>query len=375
MTSQPDTQPLYAAILAGGVGTRLWPRSRESRPKQFTDITGSGSTMLQNTVARLSGLVDASRIYIITGAQYAALVADQLPHLPLNQIILEPSGRNTAPAVGLAATYLHQREPNAIVAILHSDHVIPDVNAFQAALRRAAAAAAAGYIVTLGIEPTSPHTGYGYIRRDVPLKIPGAPGDEGLPVYSVAQFLEKPSLKIAQAFLSEGGYYWNGGIFVSRVSRLLAEYQWQLPDLYLGLQQVDDQLARHAKPGVIYNAVERVWQTFPTISIDHGIMERAVRVAVVPLDAGWNDIGSWDALTSVIDRDDSSNYVASGHVLTIESSENIIYSDKQVVALIGVQDLVVIDAGDRLLIGHRGQMQRVKDIVEQLRAQGRVNLL
>jgi len=375
LTAQPDTRPLYAVILAGGVGTRLWPRSRESRPKQFTDITGSGSTMLQSTVARLSGLVDASRLYIITGAQYAALVADQLPHLPLNQIILEPSGRNTAPAVGLAATYLHHRDPNAIVAILHSDHVIPDVNAFQAALRRAADAAAAGYIVTLGIEPTSPHTGYGYIRRDAPLKIPGAPDDGGLPVYSVAQFLEKPSLKVAQAFLSEGGYYWNGGIFVSRVSRLLAEYQWQLPDLYRGLQQVEDQLALNAEPGAVYNAVERVWQTFPTISIDHGIMERAVRVAVVPLDAGWNDVGSWDALISVISPDDSSNYVVNGHVLTIESSENIIYSDKQVVALIGVQDLVVIDAGDSLLIGHKGQMQRVKDIVEQLRAQGRANLL
>jgi len=374
LTSQQSSRPLYAAILAGGVGTRLWPRSRQSRPKQFTDVTGNGRTMLQETVARLSGLVDPSRLYVITGAQYAALVADQLPHLALEQIILEPSGRNTAPAVGLAAAFLRHRDPDAILAILHSDHVITDVEAFQIALRRAADAAEAGHIVTLGIEPTLPHTGYGYIRRDSPLQIAGAEGVD-LPIYTVAQFLEKPSAKVAQAFLAEGGYYWNGGIFVSRVSRLLAEYQWQLPDLYAGLQQIEMQLEKHADPGAVYNTVERVWQSFPTISIDHGIMERAVRVAVVPLDAGWNDVGSWDALTAVIEPDESANYVVSGRVLTIESSENIIYSEKQMIAMIGVQDLVVIDAGDSLLIGHKGQMQRVKEIVDLLRAQGRTDLL
>ncbi len=374
MTAKQKSRPLYAAILAGGVGARLWPRSRQSRPKQFTDVTGNGLTMLQETVARLTGLVDSSRLYVITGAQYAALVADQLPHLPLEQIILEPSGRNTAPAVGLAAAFLHHRDPDAILALLHSDHVITDVDAFQAALARAADAAEAGHIATLGIEPTSPHTGYGYIRRAAPLQITGS-DRSALPVYGVAQFLEKPSAKVAQAFLAEGGYYWNGGIFVSRVSRLLAEYQWQLPDIYAGLQQLEEQLDKHADPGAVYNTVERVWQSFPTISMDHGIMERAVRVAVVPLDAGWNDVGSWDALTAVIEADESANYVVNGRVLTIDSSENIIYSDKQVIAMIGVQDLVVIDAGDCLLIGHKGQMQRVKEIVDLLRDQGRTDLL
>ncbi len=177
MSASSATPALYAVILAGGVGTRLWPLSRQAHPKQFTDITGDGRTMLQETVDRLAGLVDPARLYVVTGADYAALVAEQLPQMPPAQIIAEPNGRNTAPAVGLAAAYLHRRDPDAVVALLHSDHAIPDVDAFQAALRRAAAAAQAGYLVTLGIEPDSPHTGYGYIRRDQPIRLDSPAGD------------------------------------------------------------------------------------------------------------------------------------------------------------------------------------------------------
>ena len=204
-----------------------------------------------------------------------------------------------------------------------------------------------------------------------PLQITGS-DRSALPVY-MSPVSRKAQRQSCPGLLAEGGYYWNGGIFVS-VSRLLAEYQWQLPDIYAGLQQLEEQLDKHADPGAVYNTVERVWQSFPTISIDHGIMERAVRGSR-PLDAGWNDVGSWDALTAVIEADESANYVVNGRVLTIDSSENIIYSDKQVIAMIGVQDLVVIDAGDCLLIGHKGQMQRVKEIVDLLRDQGRTDLL
>ncbi len=381
MSASSATPVLYAVILAGGVGTRLWPLSRQAHPKQFTDITGDGRTMLQQTVDRLAGLVAPTRQYVVTGADYADLVAQQLPQMPRAQIIAEPNGRNTAPAVGLAAAYLHRRDPNAVVAILHSDHAIPDLEAFQAALSRAAIAAQAGYLVTLGIEPDSPHTGYGYIRRDRPIRLDSPAGDaQELPVYTVAQFLEKPALDVAQAFLAEGGYYWNGGIFVCRIARLLEEYQTQLPDLYAGLQEIERHLAAPANPGDVRNTavddiIRRVWPTFPVLSIDHGIMEHAQRVAVVPLKAGWNDVGSWDALPAVIARDIARNYVVRGDVLTIDSSENIICSEKQVVAMIGVEDLVVIDTGDSLLIGRRGQMQRVKEIVEMLRAAGRTDLL
>ncbi len=381
MSASSATPALYAVILAGGVGTRLWPLSRQAHPKQFTDITGDGRTMLQETVDRLAGLVDPARLYVVTGADYAALVAEQLPQMPPAQIIAEPNGRNTAPAVGLAAAYLHRRDPDAVVALLHSDHAIPDVDAFQAALSRAATIAQAGYLVTLGIEPDSPHTGYGYIRRDQPIRL-DAPADDAqeLPVYTVAQFLEKPSLEVAQAFLAEGGYYWNGGIFVCRIARLLAEYQTQLPDLYAGLQEIERHLHAPSSPDSTSgnqgdDVIRRIWPSFPVISIDHGIMEHAQRVAVVPLNAGWNDVGSWDALPAVIARDIARNYVVRGDVLTIDSSENIICSDKQVVAMIGVEDLVVIDTGDSLLIGRRGQMQRVKEIVEMLRASGRTDLL
>jgi mannose-1-phosphate guanylyltransferase len=362
---------LFAVILAGGVGTRLWPRSRQDRPKQFSDITGSGRTMIQATIDRLDGLIPADRIYIVTGEQYAGLCASQLPDVPRDQILLEPSGRNTAPAIGLAAVHVAQREPNAVVASLHSDHIIADAAAFRQALRRAVAAAETGYIATLGIEPTFPHTGYGYIQRDDPLE--DVPQGEP-PVYGVQAFLEKPARATAEAFLLQGGYYWNGGIFVVRTGVLLSEMERQMPALYAGLAQIGAALAAGG-PTAARARLGAVWSTLPNASIDHGIMEGAHRVATVPLQAGWSDVGSWDALEAVLVQDESSNFIAKGSILAIDSRGNIVYADKQVVALIGVEDLVVVDSGDTLLVGRKEQMQKVKDVVERLRIQGRSDLL
>jgi mannose-1-phosphate guanylyltransferase len=357
---------MYAAILAGGVGTRLWPRSRQDRPKQFTDITGTGVTMIQATAQRLVGLMPTNHIFVLTGGAYAGLAAEQLPEVPPQQIIVEPSGRNTAPAIGLACMHLAQHDPTAVIAILPADHIIPDGAALRAALRRAANVAREGYLVTLGIQPTFPHTGYGYIKRSALID-----DFDGLPAFRVERFLEKPNRSLAETFVAEGGYYWNGGIFISRVDRMLAEFETQTPEMYAALERIGAALGAPDADAVL----TAEWETLPSISIDYAIMERAQRVAVVPLNAGWNDVGSWDALETVLNKDDAGNSIAKGDVLLLDSHDNIVYSDKRIVALVNVNNLVVVETEDTLLIGDKGQMQRVKDVVEQLRAEGRTELL
>lgn len=359
---------MYAVILAGGGGTRLWPRSRQSLPKQFVDITGSGRTMIQATAERLGQLVADDELYVITGAPFADITHAQLPQLCDNQIIVEPSGRNSAPAIGLSCIQLHHRDPNAIAAFLPADHVIPDSGRFQAALRQAEATAKAGYLVTLGVTPTFPHTGYGYIKSGAMLT---ANGVDGLPIFAVERFLEKPNRTTAEYFLNEGGYYWNAGIFICRVDRMLAEIERQLPEVFQRLQQIRAAFDTEQAAAVL----DQVWQDMPNISIDYGVMERAEQVAMAPLSAGWNDVGSWDALQAILQQDIQNNYIVKGETLAIGSEGNIVYSDKYFVALIDVNDLVVVETDNALLIGHKTQMQRVKEIVEQLRDQGRTDLL
>lgn len=358
---------MYAAILAGGSGTRLWPRSRQQQPKQFADITGVGRTLIQSTADRLQGLVNADQLYVVVGRKFAHLATAQLPQLTDQQILVEPSGRNTAPAIGLACAHLYQRDPEAVVAFLPADHIIPHTAAFQEALQRAADAAAQGYLVTLGITPTFAHTGYGYIKRNQPISLDDA---ANLSIYQVERFLEKPDLATAEGFLKDGSYFWNGGIFISRVDQMLAEIERQLPDVHHALSIImgafgqADELQRY----------EEAWATMPNISIDYGIMEGAKKVAMIPLDAGWNDVGSWDALAEVLPLDADNNCIAKGETLTIESRGNIIYGER-LVALIGVSDLAIIDTGDALLIGHKSEMQKVKQVVEKLQQENRIELL
>ncbi len=359
---------MYAVIFAGGGGTRLWPRSRQSEPKQFVDITGSGRTMIQATADRLHGLVDAGQLYVVTGAQLAPLATSQLPDLPNDQLLVEPNGRNTAPAIGLACAHLYRRDPQAVAAFLPADHIIPDVAEFHRVLERAAEAARQGYLVTLGVTPTMPHTGYGYIKAGATLLTDDA---QTLPVYTVERFLEKPNRATAEGFLADGNYFWNAGIFICRVDKMLAAMEQHLPDVYACLQRIRQGLGS-AEAESIFQAA---WREMPSISIDYGVMERAQSVAMVPLNAGWNDVGSWDALESVLPQDAQQNYVARGETLAIDSQGNIVYSDKRIVALIDVQDLVVVETDGALLIGQKQKMQRVREIVEQLRSQGKTELL
>lgn len=358
---------MYAVILAGGVGTRLWPRSRIDTPKQFSDVAGSGRTLIQATADRLQDLVTPQNTFAVTGSRYASLCAAQLDHLPNENILVEPSGRNTAPAIALACAHLQLRDPAEVVAILPADHFIQDFAGFRMALRQAERVARSGYITVLGIKPTSPHTGFGYIQRHPePLATAGEPK-----TFLVSRFLEKPNRETAQQFLDDGSYFWNGGIFISRVDRLLDEFQRQMPDLFCGLTRIAEAVGSPDQNDVL----AKIWPTLPNISIDYGLMEAAEKVAVVPLQVGWNDLGSWDALESVTRQDEAGNFPVEGELLPINSRGNIVAAGKRLVALIDVDDLVVVDAGDALLIGKKENIQKVKEIVAKLQSEERDDLL
>jgi mannose-1-phosphate guanylyltransferase len=358
---------MYVAILAGGVGTRLWPRSREATPKQFSDVTGVGRTMIQVTVDRLDEMVPMTDIYVITGRRYRELVLAQLPGIPPENVIVEPSGRNTGPAIGLACAHIHRRDPDGIIALLHADHIIRDVATYRSVLRQAEQAAQDDYLTVLGITPESPHTGYGYIKRTgEPLPTVGT-----LPLYRVERFLEKPDKATAEQFLADGSYYWNAGNFICRVDRMLGEFKRQLPALSAGLEKIGSSLGSSQAQEVL----DEVWETLPNISIDHGVMEHAQRLAVIPLEAGWSDVGSWDALEEVLPLDSQGNCLIQGETLLVDSRGVIVSGGDRLIALVGVEDLVVVDTGDAILIGHKKRMQKIKEVVEQLRTSERSNLL
>lgn len=358
---------LYAVILAGGQGTRLWPRSRQSRPKQFADITGSGRTLLQETVDRLQPTIPLERVFVISSAEYAGLARRQLGGLPGENLIVEPSGRNTAPAIGLSVLHLARRDPQAVMVVLPADHVIADAAGFRGALRTAAVIAEQGFVVTLGIRPDRPHTGYGYIQRGESLDL-----GEGLPAYRVRRFLEKPDQATARRLLEDGSYYWNGGIFIFCLATMQSEIERQLPELHSALLEID------AAHGTSHEAetMARLWPKTPKISIDYGVMERARQVAVVPIDVGWNDIGDWAALRQVVAGDGNGNIVVAGHHLPIGSRDTVVYgSDDRLIVTIGVQDLIIVEEGNVLLVCPSGQAQNVRLAVERLAGEQQLEYL
>jgi len=361
------TDDMYAVVLAGGQGTRLWPRSRQVRPKQFADIAGNGRTMLQETVDRLQPLIPLARVVVICGERYAPLVRDQLPELQPANVLVEPSGRNTAPAIGLALVHLAHRDPEAIMAVLPADHLMADAAGFRGALQTAAGLASRNYLVTLGITPDGPHTGYGYIQRADPV-----PTVDGAVAYTVKRFLEKPDENTARRLVREGTYFWNGGIFVCKLSAMRAEMARQMPQLDAVLNELDAELGTPAEAEVL----ERVWPQAPRVSIDYGVMEHAERVAVVPIDVGWNDVGDWSALRQVLPADGKGNIVVVGDHLGVGTSDTLVYGGTdRLIVTIGVKDLIVVDTGDVLLICPREDAQKVKAVVEQLEIQGRDRFL
>jgi mannose-1-phosphate guanylyltransferase len=356
-----DLSNVHVCILAGGSGTRLWPRSRQGCPKQFLNLVGSRS-LLQHTVQRVLPLVPAERVYILTGPDHAALVAEQLPQLPQANIWVEPCPRGTAPCLGLAALKLRQTRPGESVMIsLHADHVIVQEERFREALLAAVITARSGYLVTIGIVPNAPETGFGYIERGDLLA-----REVGQEIYHVARFREKPSPDQAQEFVATGRFYWNTGYFAWTLDTILDEFRRSLPETAAHLE------------GVVASDVagERacsldIWNQIAPVTIDVGIMERAAKVALIPCDLGWNDVGSWAALLDMLPRDTEGNVVlGQGQHVGLGTSRSLIYSEHRLVTTIGLEDMIVVDVGDAVLILPKSRAQDVSALVKELRARG-----
>ncbi|CAM5216441.1 mannose-1-phosphate guanylyltransferase OS=Castellaniella defragrans OX=75697 GN=HNR28_002302 PE=3 SV=1 [Castellaniella defragrans] len=349
---------LYPIILAGGSGTRLWPLSRELKPKQFLPLFSAKTTMLQDTILRLKGLDHANPL-VICNETHRFLAAEQLRELGVEHpsILLEPSARNTAPAIALAALQATQDSQDPLLLVLPADHVILDTPAFQAAVLRAQALAQDGKLVTFGIVPTCAETGYGYIERGEPLA-----GD-----WRVKRFVEKPDAERASQYLAGGQYLWNGGMFLFKASRYLQELQAFRPDILSACREAFAQTS-HDMDFIRVDA--QAFARCPSESIDYAVMEHTQDAAVVELDAGWSDVGAWAALSQVSNADEQNN-VRHGDTLVHDVQGTLIHANSRLVAAVGVQDLVIVETKDAVLVAHKDKAQDVKRIVEQLKASHR----
>ena len=349
---------MKAIILAGGSGTRLWPVSRYGLPKQFIKLTGDRSLLCQ-TVERLGAVVPLKDIFVITNEDYNFHVRADLHSVSPaieNNIILEPVGRNTAPAIALVMKYCQEKlgcRKDEVILICTSDHIIEPVEKFAVYARQAGEAAKAGRIVTFGIKPSRPETGYGYIKRGK--AVAGKKG--GTPVYNVARFAEKPDLATAGKYLRSGDYYWNSGMFAFTIETMLAEFKAYAPAIF-------------RLTGASLAKMTAAFKDMPSISIDYAVMERSRRAAMLPLDLNWSDVGSWDQLSETIAPDGNGNVII-GDTLNLDTTGSIIYGGKRLIASVGVKDLIIVDTDDALLVMKKGQAQRVKEVVDKLKAQGR----
>lgn len=360
---------LHVVILAGGGGTRLWPLSRAHYPKQFLKLLGD-YTLLQQTALRVRSLVSPEQLWVVTGKEQEFIVRAQLTTLPSfdkqsSNILLEPEPRNTAAAIGLAAIQILRADPQAVMVVLPADHWIERHGLFASLLSTATALAQHDRLVTLGIVPDHPATGYGYIQRGDRLSFQ-SPTDVTEPeVYQVAQFVEKPALSTAQAYVASRAYYWNAGIFVWRATTILDEIATYLPQLRDGLQDIAASLANADSRGT----VAEVYRQLESISIDYGVLEKSQRLVVLPADIGWSDLGEWTTIHRLSPQDERGN-VLNGNVLNIDSEKTFVHGNWRVIATIGLRNTVVIDTEDALLICAQDRTQEVKSVVQQLQTRG-----
>ena len=345
---------LQPVLLSGGSGTRLWPLSREAYPKQFLPLVGN-DTMLQATWRRVADIAGAAPI-VVANEDHRFLVAEQLRQVgaPTPDILLEPMGRNTAPAIALAALQSMHDGEDPLLLVLPSDHVVADAEAFRKAVRDAATAAEGGALVTFGILPSAPETGFGYIEAEH-ARSDGA--------RKVRRFVEKPDAATAQRYLDDGGYYWNSGMFLFRASVLLAELERFRPDIVAACR---DSFASAKRDGDFIRVDREAFARCPSDSIDYAVMEKTDAAMVLPVDIGWNDVGSWSALWDVAARDEAGN-AHHGDVIAVDSRNTYAYA-RRLVALVGVDDLVVVETDDAVLVARKDRVQQVKDVVSQLKA-------
>ncbi len=368
----------YAVIPAGGSGTRLWPLSRAGNPKFLHPLTGTPASLLQATVERLAPLAGPHATYVVTGVAHAAAVARQLPGLPDDHILVEPAPRDSCAAIGLAAAGIASRDPDAIMGSFAADHLVRDGEAFVAAVRAAAAGAQRGLLMTVGITPTHPETGYGYLRCGEPIEDPADSGSAGAgQIRRVEEFAEKPPYDVAVSYVESGRYFWNASIFLWRVDVFLAELARQQPAMHAGLIEI----AKAWDPPDQERVLGEVWPQLPKISVDYAVMEGAAAaglVATVPGDFGWNDVGDFHTLGDVLKSDAAGNVVLTpegaqhGEVLLQETERTVVVAHSgRLVTAVGVHDLIVVDTPDAVMVCPRSRAQDVKKLVDELKARGK----
>ncbi len=344
-----------ALIMAGGRGERFWPKSRKNMPKQFLSLTDDGKTMIQLTVERILPLVDLEDIYISTNKEYAALVFEQLPSIPKENILCEPVGRNTAPCIGLGAIHISKKYDDAVMMVLPSDHLIKYSSMFINTLRDAIETAHKNSnLITIGIAPDCPETGYGYIKFNPDICDGRA--------FQVDRFVEKPSLEIAKEYLASDEYLWNSGMFVWKVSSILHKIQEHMPETYDGLMTILESIGTAEEERIL----EKEYRNFTSISIDYGIMEKSKNIYTLPGAFGWDDVGSWLAIERIKKSNEFGNVVA-GNVITIDSKHCIIEGGKKLIAAVGIENLIIVDTEDATLICDRNSAGDIKKVLENLK--------
>ena len=354
-----------AVIMAGGRGERFWPKSRNSYPKQFLSLTKDGETMIQKTVSRLLPLVEKQDIYIVTNESYIKLVKEQLPDIPEENILAEPCARNTAPCIALAAAVINRKYDDAVMLVLPSDHLIGYEELYLGTLKKAIATCMEGTnLVTIGITPTYPETGYGYINFS------NETSATSQDAYKVARFVEKPDIETAKDYLASGKYLWNSGMFVWKISSIKSNLKAFMPDIYEGAEKIGE---AYGTP-VFNDVLCREFTAFRSESVDFGIMEKADNIYTIPGSFGWDDVGNWLAVERINETDSNSNYIE-GNVISIGSERSTICGGKRLIAAVGLEDLIVVDTDDAVLICSKTNTQDVKKVIAQLKEQGRTELV
>lgn len=352
-----------ALIMAGGRGERFWPKSRKSLPKQFLSLTGDGKTMIQLTVERILPLVDMQDIYIATNRSYKALVRQQLPELPEENILCEPVAKNTAPCIGLGAMHIAKKYEDAVMFVLPSDHLIKYNTMYLDTLRRASEVAEEGEnLVTLGIMPDYPETGYGYIKFQPDAR-------KGV-AFEVERFVEKPDLETAKRYLATEQYLWNSGMFIWRISTILHNMEKYLPETYAGLGRIRDAIGTSEENEVL----EKEFALFKSESIDYGIMEKADHIYTLPGSFGWDDVGSWNAVERIQPANEFGN-VVNGNAVTVDTKRCIIQGGKKLIATVGLEDIIIVDTDDALLVCEKGDAGEIKKVLENLKICNRTEYL
>lgn len=348
-----------ALIMAGGLGERFWPKSRKNMPKQFLSLTDDGKTMIQLTIERIRSLVDMDDIFIVTNRAYKKLVLEQLPEIPEKNILCEPVKRNTAPCVGLGAVHIAEKYEDALMMVLPSDHLIRYTKMFANALLDGCSLAEKGpNLVTIGITPDYPETGYGYIKFNPEVSDGHA--------FGVERFVEKPALEVAKDYLETEEYLWNSGMFIWKVSTILDNMKKFLPETYRGMEIIREAIGTGQQEEVL----ENIFPEFKSESIDYGIMEKAENIYVIPGTFGWDDVGSWLAVERIRKSNECGN-VVEGNIITVDCKNNIIQGDKKLIAAVGIEGMIIVDTEDATLICDKGSTGDIKKVLENLKLNNR----